>query len=239
MDKAQINPKIAVAISTRNRTEEFLESIVHWACTDYDNIEFFVVDDASSEPYVDKAYRFDQRAGIPRVKNKCLELAYNSGAEHIFLADDDIYPKSKDWYAPYVNSGEHHLSFCFEESYGSTPRRHKLGITADEKFAIYSGGNGCLMYFSRHCVETIGGYDEQFGLGYYEHNDLSRRIHNAGLTRFLYMDVANSKDLFYSMDQHGTVERNSSTEERELQIRANMAYFESKRLSSEFIEFRK
>lgn len=239
MDKAQIKPKIAVAISTRNRPVEFLNSISHWALTDYDNIEFFIVDDASSEVYVNSSHRFEERAGIPKVKNKCLELAYNSGAEHIFLVDDDIFPIDKDWYRPYINSGKNHLSFCFEESYGETPRRYRLGVTSDEKFAIYSGGNGCLMYFNRNCVETVGGYDEQLGLGYYEHNDLSRRINNAGLTSFIYMDVANSKELFYSMDQHGTVERNASPEERELQIRANMAYFESRRLSSEFIEFRK
>lgn len=234
-----MTPKIAVAISTRNRPKEFRQSALHWAATDYENIEFFVVDDASAIDYCDGAdFRFESRAGIPKVKNKCLDLAYSSGADHIFLADDDIYPLDRYWWYPYISSGEAHLSYCFEESYSGTARRHKLGITGDKRFSIYSGGNGCLMYFSRECVERIGGFDENYGLGYYEHNDVSRRIHNAGLTRFLYMDVANSHDLFYSMDQYGVIARNASSEERELQIRANMAYFESQRLSSEFIEFR-
>lgn len=239
MDKTQVTPKVAVAISTRNRPNEFKRSALHWAATDYSNIEFFVVDDSSDSEYCGGAdFRFETRAGIPKVKNKCLELAYNSGADHIFLSDDDIFPLSKDWLLPYINSGEAHLSFCFEDSYGGTPRRYKLGTTGDGRFAIYSGGNGCLMYFSRSCIDRVGGFDENYGLGYYEHNDISRRIHNAGLTRFLYMDIANSSDLLYSMDQNGVVTRSASSEERELQIRANMAYFESQRLSSEYIEFR-
>ena len=230
--------KIALAITTRNRRSAFMQSIAAWATTRHPRISFFVVDDASEFPYADADYRFKNRAGIAKAKNKALELAYDSGARHIFLADDDIYPINIEWWKPYVNSGQHHLCYCFKEGYGNTPSKMILGTTADLKFNVYSSPNGCLMYFTRECIDKVGGFDEEYGLGFYEHTDLSLRIHNAGLTRFPFMDVVGSDSLFYSMDRHGEIERTFSSEERDLLIRANSAYFEKNKFSSRYVEFR-
>ena len=77
--------KIAICISTRNRPEAFLktESAIYSLLPP--NAEVFVVDDASNPLYYPVAdLCFTKRQGIPAVKNKCLELAMESGASHVF-----------------------------------------------------------------------------------------------------------------------------------------------------------
>lgn len=94
--------KVAIIINTRNRPKEFEKCKTEIARHSvglflaYDT-RLIVVDDASEAPYYRADYRFERRAGIPRAKNKGLRLAYEEGAEHYFLFDDDCYPKSDEW----------------------------------------------------------------------------------------------------------------------------------------------
>ena len=228
--------KTALCITTRNRPGAFEKCMKEWLRLIPLDVQIFVVDDASDTIYSNPDYRFEERAGIPRAKNKCLELAYEWGAEHIFLADDDVYPIAHDWHLPYVNSGVNHLCFTFTTGFNGTPSWGAGRIEGN--LTIHDLGCGCLMYFTRNCIETVGGFDTAFGLGKYEHVDLSRRIHNAGLTPYKFMDVVGSDKLFHSMDQHSEVERSFSRKEMAYLLRSGSNYFEAQHKSTEFKDFR-
>lgn len=226
---------IAISITTRNRPNAFKTSIKNWERFIPENTKVFIVDDNSDPFYTESDYYFTERAGIPKAKNKSLELAYNSGAEHIFLADDDIYPIVQGWELPYINSGVNHLCFTFTESYKGVPQRRppkRIG-----KFNSHKLPNGCLLYFSRKCVEVAGGFDERFGLGKYEHLDLTRRIYNLGLIPHPNIDVIGSNKLFHSMDKSGEVERTFNAETCKRLIKENNRLFNQKAKDSTFIPF--
>lgn len=76
---------IAISITTRNRPNAFKTSIKNWERFIPENTKVFIVDDNSDPFYTESDYYFTERAGIPKAKNKSLELAYNSGAEHSTL----------------------------------------------------------------------------------------------------------------------------------------------------------
>lgn len=219
--------KIALCVTTRNRPDAFNECMKWWETYKPKDIHLFVVDDASDDIYTLADFRFEKRVGIPAAKNKCFELAYNAGCDHIFLADDDVLPLVKDWHLPYINSGCAHLSYTF------LPKKHSWG-----HFNIHTTPNGCLLYYTRKCLEVVGGMDTTYGIGKFEHPDLSRRIFNAGLTPFPYMDIKGSDKLFHSMDYHREIERSMTDKEQKEQFNKHIQYFNSKAKSKEYIDFR-
>jgi len=224
-----MKPSIAIAISTRNRPKEF------WFCfkmirqfTRF-NCDIFVVDDASDQTYVLADYKFNERSGISRSKNKCLDIlhkAYHNGVKHFFLFDDDTYPIKFGWQDFYINSGAHHLSYSFTKP-----------IRQDDKFKYHHYPNGCMLYFTRECIDTVGGFDTQFN-NKYEHTELSRRIYNAGLTAHPAMDLVGSSEYIYCMDQDNAIHRSFSDKEMKQSLKEGYAHFEETKFRKEFIEFR-
>lgn len=214
---------ISICITTRNRPESFsivLDRIKQHTKCEY---QLVIVDDASEIRYCDASYRFEKRSGIPSVKNKSLELAKY---DHIFLFDDDTYPIVDGWYLPYINSGKEHLCYTFLA-------KHKV----KDGFKYHVLGNGCMLYVTRKCIDTIGGFDWNYGLGKYEHVDFSRRIHNAGLTESVFMDIENSQELLYCMDQKKEVERSFSREEMRTLLKSGEKHFQKSRKSKEYISY--
>lgn len=214
---------ISICITTRNRPEELqkvVEKIIQHTNCEY---QLIVVDDASEIEYYRADFRFNERVGIPAVKNKCLELAKY---DHIFLFDDDTYPIADNWYLPYINSGKEHLCFTFLA-------KHK----AKDGFKHHVLGNGCMLYVTRKCIDTIGGFDWNYGLGKYEHVDFSRRIHNAGLTESVFMDIENSNELLYCMDQKKEVQRSFTPIEMRTLLKSGEKNFQKSRKSKEFIPY--
>lgn len=214
---------ISICITTRNRPESFamiLERIKQYTNCEY---QLVIVDDASDIHYCHASYRFETRSGIPAAKNKCLELAKY---DHIFLFDDDTYPISDDWYLPYINSGKEHLCFTFLTAF-----KRKEG------FKYHTLGNGCMLYVTRKCIDTIGGFDWNYGLGKYEHVDFSRRIHNSGLTESIFMDVDNSSELLYCMDQKREIARSFDKVEMRNLLQSGGVHFRKNRNSKEMIPY--
>lgn len=214
---------ISICITTRNRPESFSLVMMHINKHTSVPYELIVVDDASDESYCDASYRFENRSGIPAAKNKCLELAKY---DHIFLFDDDTYPIADNWYAPYIYSGKQHLCFTFLTAF-----KRKDG------FKYHTLGNGCMLYVTRKCIDAIGGFDWSYGLGKYEHVDFSRRIHNAGLTESVFVDVYNSKELLYCMDQKKEIQRSFTSREMTTLLSSGSKHFRQNRLSKEYINF--
>ena len=221
--------KIAICVSTYNRLDAFKTCIRHHRMHKVKDAAFFVVEDGGSDKSVGiwADYRFKERVGIPAVKNKCLEQAMDWGSDHIFLFDDDVFPISDDWHLPYINSGHHHLCYTFLPE-----------LAVNDNIKIHSLGNGCMMYFTRQCIETVGGFDTDFSLGKFEHTELSHRIHNAGLTKHAFMDVIGSDKLFHSMDEHDEVIRTMTNSEMDEMMKRNAPLFNAKRNDRHFKEYR-
>lgn len=199
MSLAYTKNSIGIGITTKDRGAMARETIRQWRLYTPADIKIVVVDDASAIPVKDATFRFKRSVGIARAKNKCLELLDN--CEHIFLSDDDVYPIAHDWWVPYINSGEKHLSYIF-------PMVNKTAsdiIESTDKINIWSHPRGCLLYIHYDVLDRVGGMNTNYGKWGYEHKDWSNRIHNAGLTPYPYMDVIDSHKIFKSLDQDGSV----------------------------------
>lgn len=214
---------ISICITTRNRPESF--ALVLYRIKQHTNCEYqlVIVDDASEIPYCDATCRFETRSGIPAVKNKCLELAKY---DNIFLFDDDTYPIADEWHLPYINSGKEHLCFTFLTAF-----KRKEG------FKYHNLGNGCMLYVTRKCIDTIGGFDWNYGLGKYEHVDFSRRIYNSGLTESVFMDVEGSDKLLYCMDQKREIVRSFDKVEMRNLLQSGGVHFRKNRNSKAYIDY--
>ena len=224
--------RIGVAITTRNRPDVLAKSLPEWRRHMPTGSVLFIVDDASDPPVPDADYRFSERAGIARAKNKCLELLDSAGVEHLFLADDDAYPLHPDWWQPYADSPEPHLMHIFPDKGGP-------GIIArDAHHTAYTEPRGDLLYTHRSILPIIGGMDPCFGTWGHEHVDWSRRIHNAGLTTWRYADINRSNDLIRCMDDGRTVPRTVDKTERDAQIRRNDPILAARTDTAHYVEYR-
>jgi hypothetical protein len=160
--------------------------------------------------------------GIAQAKNMCISLLED--CEHIFLIDDDTYGICKDWYLPYIESGIKHLSYTFN--------RNVLGFY--NQCTIYEKPSGCMLYIHRDCIHAVGGFDTEYNLYAGEHEDFSRRIFNAGLTPYPYMDLITSSCLIHSMDEHKQVVSSVPGSERARVIQGNMRRVVEQANSKEF-----
>lgn len=118
----------------------------------------------------------DGRLGVAVNKNTGLELLMdNTGADHLFLCDDDTYPLNYDALASHVENPSPHTMVCWG--------KHRLvGIAPRHEYAEWNWPRGVLLHAHRSVVEQVGGMDERFGPGGHEHVEWSRRIYQHGLT---------------------------------------------------------
>src|SRR5690606_5785202 len=171
-----------VAISTYKRPDDFAlcyENVLKYV----DRKNIIIVGDNNPD-YVRCDYAFTERVGIPRVKNKCIELFMQTDSEYLFLLDDDTFPIHKDAFSRYIESNLNHACYTFYNNF----RKH-------DGYRSFRLVNGCMMFFTRKCFETVGGMDTTF-FSAYEHVEYSRRIFNAGLTPDRFIDIY-SEGLFY------------------------------------------
>ena len=217
--------KLGIAISTHDRREIAEHSIGEWRRFLPVGAKLVIIDDASTVPYPGADYRFEEKAGISVVKNKCIQLL--DGCDHLVLADDDIHPIDANWASWYTYSNLQHACYIFDR---------KL-LWAEPDYKAYELPRGCLLYFTRRCIEIAGGFDTNF-TSMYEHAELSRRIFNMKLTPAPYIDIVNSKGLFYSHDEQCTAQSSFDPYERSKAIRANKKYWEETKLSNQFIPYK-
>ena len=197
------NGKIGIGIITHNRPDVFRATLKRIKNTLPAGAKLVVVDDASEVPCPDATYRFKKNVGIATAKNKCFELL--DDCEHIFLFDDDCYPRRKGWEKPYIASPEPHLMYLFQHLRNQKLHDAKFVYEDSRHFAL-SHPRGCMLYFHRSVLDIAGGMDTRYAKWGNEHGDLSNRIYNLGLTSFRYMDVVGSSALMYSGDEEQAVE---------------------------------
>lgn len=174
--------------------------------------------------------------GIAVAKNKCLALL--DDCEHIFLFDDDTYAKVEGWYLPYIYSGINHLSFTFSHLHNGMTNGNRKFEGEYMDCSRFQNPCGCMLYLTKRCLDTVGGFDERFiGWGY-EHADYSRRIYNAGLTPYPFMDVKNSLDLLHSMDYYREVQSSVEPIQRAGFIKHNRPLYEQGVNSREYCKYK-
>jgi hypothetical protein len=223
---------IGVAITTRNRADVYARTLAAWQQHLPEGARIFIIDDASDIPVTGADHRFSTRVGIARAKNKCLELMHNAGIEHMFLTDDDTYPLTSNWWAPYVESPEPHLMHVF-------PDRNGPGVIAhDTRHVAYTDPRGCLLYAHRSVLARVGGMAPIFGQWGHEHVDWSRRIHNAGLTTWRFADITGSGDLIHCLDANKEVERTVPLKERQQAMARNTPILNARTGCADYVEYR-
>lgn len=213
---------IGIAYTIHNRNEMAINSVLECYRQTRLQTKIVIVDDASDIPIPGADYRFDQNVGIATAKNKCLELL--EGCEHIFLFDDDIYPTQNYWWESYTDSGFNHMCFTFGRS----------EVARTPVYVSYAQPCGLMIYLRRECINKVGGFDTDYIKWGGEHQDLSQRIYNAGLTPYPFIDVPHSLELFYSHDYHGNVQSSVFDYERMEYIPNNMQLLQKNKLSKEF-----
>ena len=166
-----------------------------------------VVDDASDKPLTGdddisngsyyRLLRNNHRLGVAMTKNVGITALMDAGCEHLFLADDDVYPQADRWWWPYVESSEPHLSYQWTRR-GSD--RWKIEHCDGTHFSV-SFPRGVMLYAERRVIDTVGGMDPSHGVWGGEHVEWSQRIHDAGLTSWPFADVVGSGELWHALDQ--------------------------------------
>lgn len=227
---------IGIGITTHNRYDVFSKTFTEINKFLPDWSKLVVVDDASNEPVKEATYRFQENVGIARAKNKCLELL--EGCEHVFIFDDDTYPKSVDWWKPYVDNVEPHLMYIFKDFASGRKLGDSVEVFRDDKIRAYTHPRGCMLYLERKAIDAVGGMDVSYRRWGYEHVDYSNRIYNAGLTSFRYADIVNSGDLIYSGDEHEAVRSTVEHDERRVYLKEMRSKFDKSFSSREYCEYK-
>lgn len=169
---------IGVAISTHARPTVLAKALAGWTVGMPDVL--VVTHDLSGD-------------GVAVTKNRGIAALMDAGCEHLFLADDDMWPLRPDWWKPYVASPEPHLMHCWGKS---------RFIAEDNQHTVWNWPRGVLLYAERRVIDRVGGMRVEFGRWGGEHAEWSKRIHAAGLTTHPFMDVtrARTKRLWHCED---------------------------------------
>lgn len=223
--------KIGIAITTHNRPEIARETFSILNDNRPKNSVFGIVDDATmiNPPFGfstnrQNVFRFDEHVGVSVAKNKCLEMLHNSGCSHFFLFDDDCRPIIDKWWLPYTTSRLSHAAWTFNKP---------LVSEVEGQYREFEKPNGCMLYFTRMAVNTIGGWDMDFtGYGY-DHVNVSDRAFNCGLTPRRYVDAWYEKSPFELADCSS-----SFTSFDRAKIPANLKLYQQKYYSKEFKPFK-
>lgn len=223
---------IGIGMTTLNRREMALASAS--LIREYSaKAVVVIVDDGSDIPYPGAHHRNPTPQGVANAKNHCLRLlmAYPD-IDHLFLFDDDCHPTTYQWWKPYVESGEHHLAYLHQNM---NPAAHNV-VYDDGTIQAWDRGTGCLLYFTRTAIETVGGFRLDYGRWGYEHDDLSHRVMNAGLTRFPYQGLSRQPGI-WNLDEHRHGESSIPSDERNPLREANKAIFDKYRWDAGYVPY--
>jgi hypothetical protein len=208
---------IGVAISTHKRPDTLTKALAGWSKAMPDLL--VVTNDARGD-------------GVAVTKNRGLAALMDAGADHLFLADDDVWPVTAGWAYPYIRLAEPHLMHCWGKS------RY---VRADGEYTIWNWPRGVLLYVERRVVEQIGGMRTEFGRWGGEHAEWSRRIHNAGFTAHPFQDAADAKrGIWHCEDYRRTIPSTVPTSVRDdpQNVKRRHDLYDTYRASTDYVEYR-
>lgn len=142
----------------------------------------WVYNDGSDVEYPKIAYNShrERNKGVAHAKNWLIKKLLKEGCDYIFLAEDDIVPKSPKAITEYIKlsdkSGIEHMMFAHhgKANEGKVALRTK-GID------LYRNPIGAWCLYTRKVIEEVGLFDENFKNAW-EHVEHSWRIARAGFT---------------------------------------------------------
>ena len=205
---------IGVAISTHQRAHVLARALGHWAVAMPDVL--VVTHDVNGE-------------GVAATKNRGIAALMDAGCDHLFLADDDVWPVTAEWARPYIEDGEPHLMHCWG---GRRFAEH------DGPHSVWRWPRGVLLYAERRVVERVGGMRVEFGRWGGEHVEWSRRIHAAGLTTHTFADLRAAKDgVWHALDYRRTEPSTVGHAEREAGAEHRHDLYARYRGSSDFVPY--
>ena len=233
--------RISVAITTHNRAGQLTKTVQEHLKHLPAGATLIVVDDGSQQPVTVpdgvRLVRHENAQGVARAKNAALAALHETDADHWFMFDDDAWPLVDDWWKPYVDSPEPHLMAIYDKPKGETKRQVEV-LYEDDEHVYYHATRGYMLYVERRVVDRVGGMDPNFGRWGWEHQSWSDRIHAAGFTTARYMDVKDSGELIYSMDQAGEITSTATDEARRYSTGPGLELRMESRHSDKYIEYR-
>lgn len=151
---------------------------------------------AGIEPVVNYDTEFQ---GVAATKNRGIRALMAAGVDHLFLADDDVYPLSKFSWTRYVDDPALHLSLSWGKA-----RSEGTVTTHKGDYSAWAWPRGCMLYAHRSVIDRVGGMRTEYGAGGHEHVEWSRRIFQAGLgpsETVMFCDlVQNPRDWWHAED---------------------------------------
>lgn len=206
---------IGVAVSTHARPRVLSLALAQWAKHMPDVL--VVMHDVDGQ-------------GVAVTKNRGLAALMDAGCDHLFLADDDVWPVAAAWAEPYVSDAEPHLMHCWG--------KRRL-IADDGHYTTWSHPRGVLLYAHRTVVEAVGGMRTDFGRWGGEHVEWSRRIHAAGLTANRYADLsAARRGVWHAEDYTRATPSTVSQAEREASAPLRHELYRRFAGSTDFVPYR-
>lgn len=195
---------IGIGVTTYKRPKIkalWLENYLKY--TQGDNIKLYIAEDTDLD-----------RKGIAARKNECLRALKD--CDFIFLFDDDCYPIKKGWMDFFIYSGFKHLLYLNNE-------HNALGFNGDG--IVYADCGGVFMFMTKECIDSVGAFDEGYGMYGFEHADYSIRIHKAGITVHKYTSLIDTHKYLYSLDYADINTSSISDEEKQMHVKNNWDKF--------------
>lgn len=211
-------PIIGVAVSTHRRPAVLAKALAGWASAKVPHL-IVVTHDADG-------------AGVAVTKNRGIATLMDAGVDHLFLADDDVWPIRNGWWKPYVRSPQPHLMHCWGRS------RY---ITETDGLTLWTWPRGILLYATRDVIARVGGMRPEFGRWGGEHAEWSRRIHNAGFTRAPFQDAAAARHGVWHCEDYGRSTPSSvpnHVRNSEANTRRRHALYDTYRDNADFVPYR-
>lgn len=173
--------RIGIGITTYNRPQHLKQCLKNILAFD---------DRPDNKIYV---HHDKEQRGIAYGKNKCLEALKD--CDHIFLFDDDCFPKKEGWINFFVNSGQEHALYM-NKDYGLFAQNEQIGY--------YANASGVFMYLTKKVFKAVGYFNPSYGRFGFEHAGYSKRIFNAGLTLTNFPVIHGTDQYIHSLDLDGT-----------------------------------
>lgn len=253
------NETIGVGITTRNRSEVLDACLRHFDQFSTIVDRLVVVDDNSEETHRERLTTAlthvsiphvlrssDKRLGISKAKNAC--LAALQDCDHVFLFDDDAWPQKEGWEEYWikcskVNKIGHSMWLCDYPGLNTVIRKTGTVGSGTTEMSVFNNCLGVALYFSRNCLQALGGYDTSAENVYgYEHAQMSTRAKQAGFTyNNNYVAPSNCAEYVYSIDiSWGWMQKNAPlTDISAINIQSSVSVEESNKhnLNSRLMSF--
>jgi hypothetical protein len=152
--------------------------------------------------YETKIINNEINLGVGKSKNKALQYLLDSGCDHIFLIEDDIFIKDSSVFEKYIESSKVTGIQHFNYSQHGVMNKTRRALVPDPKMIIDYGSVkiplyphcvGAFSYYSKKCLETAGLIDERY-YNACEHVDHTLEIIKRGMHPpfWYFADIENS-----------------------------------------------